>query len=75
MELNVLRGATGVLQSHPALYLELHGSDLENKQANARAVLDFLWVNGYRKILDVEAGKLTNPAEAVRPSHLYATQS
>jgi FkbM family methyltransferase len=73
MELAVLQGAGGVLNAHPALYIEMHGSDIANKRANARAVLEFLWSRGYRKILNVEAGTLTNPENVDRPSHLYAT--
>lgn len=73
MELAVLQGAAGLLKAHPALYIELHGSDAENKRANARAVIDFLRAHGYRKFLDVEAGALVSPEQVDRPSHLYVT--
>jgi FkbM family methyltransferase len=73
MELAVLEGAAGMLSAHPALYIELHGSDIDNKNANARAVVEFLWEHGYRRILDVETARFTNPKHVDRSSHLYAT--
>jgi hypothetical protein len=60
----------------PALYLEIHGADNEQKEANVAAIYDFLTQIGYCKILHVESGnELTRDTTAVgRQGHLYCVR-
>jgi len=72
MELSVLRGAEETLTQHrPAIFLELHGAEVADKQRNAGDVVSFLWACGYHNLLDVEAGRAVTPENHGRPSHLY----
>ena len=73
-ELPALKGLTETIARHkPALYLEMHGADREQKEANIAAIFDFLVEAGYSKILHVESGKeLTRDTTADgREGHLY----
>lgn len=73
-ELPALKGLANTLAKHkPALYLEMHGADREQKEANVAAIFDFLSKLGYSKILHVESGKeLTRETTADgREGHLY----
>lgn len=74
MELPALRGMTQTLkQYHPQLYMEMHGADLEQKNANVRTIVDFVTQLGYHQILHVESGEAIAPANATRAreGHLY----
>jgi FkbM family methyltransferase len=76
-ELQALKGLRNTLARHgPALYLEIHGADYEQKEANVAAIYDFLTKIGYCKILHVESGKeLTSDTTAVgRQGHLYCVR-
>jgi FkbM family methyltransferase len=76
-ELPALKGLRQTLVRHgPALYLEMHGADREQKEANVAAIYDFLTAVGYCKILHVESGKeLTRDTTAVgREGHLYCVR-
>jgi FkbM family methyltransferase len=56
-ELQVLQGARHVLETkHPALYLEIHGETMNEKRANARAIVEYLNMIGYEKLVHVESG-------------------
>jgi FkbM family methyltransferase len=75
LELDVLRGASQVLRDHrPELFIELHGSTLENKVQNANAVMDLLFDYGY-SIYDVEEHKPLVPGQKFQaaPSHIHCT--
>ena len=76
-ELQALQGLRGTLVRHgPALYLEMHGADREQKEQNVAAIYDFLTKAGYCKILHVESGKeLTRDTVAEgREGHLYCVR-
>src|SRR5688572_101378 len=54
MELPALRGMASTLKRYrPALYMEMHGATVEQKDANVRAIVDFVLGLGYTKILHV----------------------
>jgi FkbM family methyltransferase len=76
MELPALKGMTRTLSSHhPDLYLEMHGATMEQKDANVRAIVDFLLDLGYPHLLHVESGEPIGCANAVRAreGHLFAS--
>ena len=57
------------------LYIEVHGADMEQKLANATAVVELLWLAGYR-VQHVETGSvIDDPSKigAARRGHLYCT--
>lgn len=73
LELEVLRGAERTLRErHPELFIELHGSTLENKLQNARDVLDLLFRCGYA-VYDVEQQGGITPGQRYTkaPSHIH----
>lgn len=75
MELDVLRGMPETLKKYaPALYIELHGAEREDKFENAKAVIGFLEQAGYR-IYDVEnrCYAMSSTLAPLPPSHLYCT--
>jgi FkbM family methyltransferase len=76
LELEVLRGMTGLLQQRrPVLYIEIHGADLQKKLENATSVVELLWQHGYT-IHHVESGAtIATPADIMgaRRGHLYCT--
>ena len=74
MELPALRGMTRTLrQFHPELYMEMHGADVDQKNANVRNIVEFVTQLGYGYILHVESGERITPANATRAreGHLY----
>ena len=75
LELDVLRGAGRILRDYrPELFIELHGSTLENKKQNAKDVLKLLFDYGYQ-IYDVEEHRALAPGENFKapPSHIHCT--
>ena len=74
LELEVLKGASRALSCHPDLFLEMHGSDSDDKRRRAQEIVDHLWTLGYKNIVHVETRCTITPqnaAEAVE-GHLYA---
>jgi FkbM family methyltransferase len=76
-ELEVLKGASKTLERHPALFLEMHGADLEDKRRRVRAIVEFLVAAGYRNILHVESQTAITPqnADEAAQGHLYVRGS
>jgi FkbM family methyltransferase len=72
LELDVLRGMIDVIaRRRPALYIELHGADLQRKLENATRVMEFLWSAGYSP-RHVESNKEIDRPAAVPPrGHIY----
>jgi len=73
-ELPALQGLSKTLQDRrPALYLEMHGADRRQKEANVAAIYDFLAGIGYTTILHVESGKdlSRETVSQGREGHLY----
>jgi FkbM family methyltransferase len=55
-ELQVLRGAVNTLKHYsPTLFMEMHGDTPTIKQQKVRAIVEFLWDLGYRKIRHIES--------------------
>ena len=76
MELPALRGMTQTLRRHrPALYMEMHGATMEQKDANVRGIVAFVLDTGYTNILHVESGEriTRDNATRAREGHLYVT--
>lgn len=76
MELPALKGMVRTIETYrPDLYLEMHGATPAHKDANVRAIVDFLTGLGYPSILHVESGATVSPANATRAreGHLFAT--
>ena len=73
LELDVLRGAQRTLAQHrQRLFIEVHGSDADAKDANARTVAARLLEAGYR-LQHVESGApVTSAADAPPQGHLFA---
>ena len=74
MELNVLKGMRKIMRSaQPSIYIEMHGATMEEKKANARAVVAELEQGGYMNIRHIESGaKITSAnADAAARGHLY----
>jgi len=73
-ELDVLRGMAGIIaRCKPALYIEVHGADMEKKLENVTALAEFLWRAGYA-IHHVESGLAIDAPStlpAARQGHLY----
>jgi FkbM family methyltransferase len=74
LELEVLRGMTDVIaRRRPALYIEIHGADMQKKLDNVTAVAGVLWGAGYT-VHHVESGLTIDDASklpAARRGHLY----
>lgn len=74
LELDVLRGMSDLIaRRRPALYIEIHGADLQKKLENVTAVAAFLWRSGYT-LRHVESGlAIDEPSKlpAARRGHLY----
>ena len=73
-ELEALKGARETLAArHPALFLEMHGDTLREKQRKIGEIVEFLRDAGYQSILHIESGAEVVPGnEAVaREGHLY----
>jgi hypothetical protein len=58
---------------HPELYMEMHGADVDQKNANVRNIVDFVTQLGYGSLLHVESGDAITPPNATRAreGHLY----
>jgi FkbM family methyltransferase len=76
LEIDVLRGMWALLtRRHPTLYIEIHGADMDQKFANATAVVELLWLAGY-SVRHVESGTAIDHRGAIgaaRRGHLYCT--
>ena len=75
MELPALRGMSNTLRRHhPALYMEMHGATIEQKNDNVRNIVEFVTQMGYHDLLHVESGERITAANATRAreGHLYA---
>ncbi len=73
-ELAVLRGAVHTLQSFPALFLEMHGADADDKRRRVEAIVDFLLEHGYGNLKHVETGTMLSRdcAHVAAQGHIYA---
>lgn len=74
MELPALKGMASTLrQHHPDLYMEMHGATMEHKDANVRAIVEYVTALGYTDILHVESGEKITIANAThgRRGHLF----
>lgn len=74
MELPALQGMTGTLERHrPDLYMEMHGATMDHKDANVRAIVDFVLALGYSEMFHVESGERITAANATRAreGHLF----
>jgi FkbM family methyltransferase len=76
-ELEVLKGASGVLSKFPDLFLEMHGADPQDKQRRVTAIVDHLWKLGYRNIQHVESKTAITRENAAIASqgHLYVRRA
>jgi FkbM family methyltransferase len=75
MEWCALRGMRKTLAAHrPRLFIEIHGSDVDDKIANVRRVVSLLEETGYR-LRHVESGARVSGAnaEVAYCGHLYCT--
>jgi len=73
-ELKALEGARATLDAHhPALFLEMHGETLREKQRKASAIVAFLCDAGYTDIVHVESGATIRPGDetVAAEGHLY----
>jgi FkbM family methyltransferase len=71
-ELAALEGARQTLaRYHPALFLELHGETMREKERKARDVVLFLVDAGYHDIVHVETGVAIQGDNAPAEGHLY----
>lgn len=78
MELPALQGMRQTLSRyHPALYLEMHGATMKDKEQNVHRIVEFLHEHSYTAILHVESGlKITRGNSSLaREGHLYCTVS
>ena len=72
MELHALQGMSQILKSkRPDLYLELHGTTIEDKRANAVAVISFLVERGYDIYAIEQRRTITSEKPTGRESHIY----
>lgn len=76
MELSVLKGAAEILQSKPALYVEIHGATVAEKENSVSGVVHFLSGRGYDTFLHVETDAPVTPRYTAhaREGHLYCQQ-
>ena len=77
-ELQVLQGARCLLQTrHPALYIEIHGENMNEKRANAHAVVSYLNEIDYGELIHVESGKKITPedCECASQGHVFACKN
>jgi FkbM family methyltransferase len=73
LEMDVLLGMKGTLRkSHPNLFIEVHGADVQSKEDNAQQVVKFLLDLGY-SVFHVESKqKITHTnIETARQGHIY----
>ncbi len=73
-ELEVLKGAGRVLGRRPDLFLEMHGSDPDDKRQRVQAIVDHIWALGYTNIVHLESQATITPlnAHSASQGHLYA---
>lgn len=73
-ELEVLKGASATLAKKPALFLEMHGADAEDKRRRVADIVGYLGTLGYNNILHVETQSLITPENSATAAqgHLYA---
>lgn len=75
MELAALRGMRQTLSRYrPALYLEMHGATMREKEENVKRIVEFLEDFGYTSTLHVESGLEINRGNSslAREGHLYS---
>jgi FkbM family methyltransferase len=73
-ELEALQGAGETLAAyHPALFLEMHGETMREKQRKASAIVAFLCDAGYTEIVHIETGTTITPGDetVAAEGHLY----
>jgi len=73
-ELEALEGARETLNAYyPALFLEMHGETMREKQRKAQAIVAFLWDAGYTDIVHLETGATITPGNetVAAEGHLY----
>jgi hypothetical protein len=73
-EIEALRGARHTLESHkPALFLEMHGETIREKERKVAEIVAFLWETNYRRIRHVETGTAIAPENSsiAMEGHLY----
>jgi len=75
MELAALQGMQRTLLRRPPLYLEMHGTTMDEKERNVLRIVEFLWEAGYRRLLHIESGTEVHPGRcsAAREGHLYCS--
>lgn len=76
MELPALQGMKQTLsRCHPALYLEMHGATIKEKEKNINRIVEFLYENKYSSIFHVESGLeiARGNSSLAREGHLYCT--
>ena len=73
-ELEALQGARATLDAHhPALFLEMHGDTMREKQRKAQEIVAFLHGAGYADVVHVETGTPVTPENTAiaAEGHLY----
>jgi FkbM family methyltransferase len=76
-ELDALQGAAATLRAcMPALYLEMHGETMSEKERKVAQIIRFLESAGYRNIQHVESGSRLTSANSREGAtgHLYCTR-
>ena len=73
MELRILKGAAEILRNKPALFIEIHGPTIAEKENRVSEVVNFLSSHGYDRFLHVETGMPASPGNTAhaREGHLY----
>jgi Methyltransferase FkbM domain len=74
-EYDILCGAMECLERwHPALYLEMHGADLDQKLANAEKIVRLLERLGYRGLRHIESSLAIDSSNfaSAASGHIYA---
>jgi FkbM family methyltransferase len=76
MELAALVGMKNtLLRCRPAVYIEMHGATVEEKEENARRVIQLLTEITYQNIVHIESGAMITPSNAsmARQGHIFCT--
>ncbi|MEO8100756.1 MAG: FkbM family methyltransferase [Acidobacteriota bacterium] len=77
-EIEALKGARQTLETYkPALFLEMHGETMREKEQKVSAIVRFLWDLQYHNIQHVETGTAITPENALVAvqGHLYCRPS